>query len=87
MKATYSVILQPDPAGGYYVSIPAFENGFTQGDTFEEAIENARDVISLLLEDFAENHAEFPREVGVALAVGLEVELPSIERKETANAA
>lgn len=77
MKATYSVILQPDPAGGYFVSIPAFKNGFTQAETFEEALENAREVIELLLEDCAESGAEPPAEAGLALAVGLEVELPA----------
>ena len=87
MKATYSVILHPDPAGGFFVSIPAFKNGFTQAETFEQALENARDVISLLLEDYAESGAEAPREAGVALAVGLEVDLPTPAREPAHSAA
>jgi antitoxin HicB len=48
----YTIILRPDPdEGGYSVTVPALPGCFTQGDTAEEATENARDAIQLSLED------------------------------------
>jgi antitoxin HicB len=48
----YTIILRPDPdKGGYSVTVPALPGCFTQGDTAEEATENARDAIQLSLED------------------------------------
>lgn len=43
----YRVILEPEDEGGYSVVIPAFPHGHTQGDTIEEALANAREVILL----------------------------------------
>lgn len=76
MKATYTVILQPEREGGYSVSIPAFDGAFTQGDTFEQAMENALDVIELFLASYADDEIEIPIEYGLALAVGLKVNVP-----------
>jgi antitoxin HicB len=48
----YTVVLEPgDPdEGGYVVSVPAFPEAHTEGDTVEEALANAREAISLCLE-------------------------------------
>ncbi len=46
----YHVILEPEPAedgGGYSVVIPAFPAAHTQGDTVDECLANAREVIAL----------------------------------------
>ncbi|MFW5877458.1 MAG: type II toxin-antitoxin system HicB family antitoxin [Myxococcota bacterium] len=48
---TYSVVLEPDPAGGYVAVIPAFPGCYSQGDTAEEALANAREAIELTIED------------------------------------
>ena len=47
----------------YYVSIPDFnmEQGITYGDTLEEAIKSAKEVIILELMDLEENNKEFPK--------------------------
>jgi antitoxin HicB len=87
MKRQYTVLLSPEEAGGYSVSIPAFDGAVTQGDTFEEAMENALDVIQLFLASYAEEGIAIPTEAGLGIAVGLEVELPAIAQPQTANAA
>lgn len=84
MKTTYTILLQPERAGGFSVSIPAFDGAVTQGDTFEQAMENALDVIELFLASYAEDGVEIPIEAGLALAVGLDVELPSRVAAHTA---
>lgn len=51
---TYTVILEPDPeAGGYTVLVPALPGCVTEGNTLKEALANAREAISLTLEDLA----------------------------------
>ena len=47
----YTVVLIPDPDTGVYtVQVPALPECVTQGDTVEDALESARDVIRLTLE-------------------------------------
>lgn len=47
----YPAIVTPAEEGGYLVDFPDFEGGaFTEGDTLEEALSNAADVLSLVLE-------------------------------------
>jgi predicted RNase H-like HicB family nuclease len=48
----YLALFQREPdAGGYVVTFPGFGYGATQGDTDEEAMEMARDLLMLTLED------------------------------------
>jgi len=45
----FKIALQPQPEGGYFVQVIGLPNCFTEGNTKKEALENARDVISLYL--------------------------------------
>ncbi len=56
----YRVILEPEEDGGFNVVVPAFPNAHTCGDTREEAIVNAREVIELMLEHFQANGRDIP---------------------------
>jgi len=58
----YTVLLDPDDGGGYTVTVPALPGIVTQGETFEEALEMARDAISLYLEDLVADGEEIPTE-------------------------
>lgn len=87
MKTTYTVLLTPEAEGGFSVSVPAFDGATTQGDTFEQAMENALDVIQLFVESYSEDGIEIPVEAGPGLAVGLEVEIPPKVAQETMSAA
>jgi antitoxin HicB len=46
----FKVALQPQPEGGYFVQVIGLPNCFTEGDTKKEALENAKDAISLFLD-------------------------------------
>jgi predicted RNase H-like HicB family nuclease len=43
---SYAVVLEPELEVGYSAHIPAFRGAHTQGETVEEALSNARDVIA-----------------------------------------
>jgi predicted RNase H-like HicB family nuclease len=51
-KFTAQIIIEQDEAGFYVAECPALKACYAQGKTFEEAIENIKDVIMLCLEDF-----------------------------------
>ncbi|WAI02235.1 type II toxin-antitoxin system HicB family antitoxin [Methanogenium organophilum] len=50
----FSVIVEKDE-DGYYAHVPALQGCYAQGDTYEEAIENIKDVTKLHLEDLTES--------------------------------
>jgi predicted RNase H-like HicB family nuclease len=51
-KFTAQIIIEQDESGFYVAECPALKACYAQGRTFEEAIENIKDVILLCLEDF-----------------------------------
>jgi len=56
----YKVILEKEAGGGYSVSVPALEGCYTQGDTFEEALENAREAIEGFIETLKAHNQPIP---------------------------
>jgi predicted RNase H-like HicB family nuclease len=59
-NASYHVVLEPDPEGGYVAVIPAFPGCYSQGETVEEALANAREAILLTIEDLQANGEPIP---------------------------
>jgi predicted RNase H-like HicB family nuclease len=59
-ERTYTVVLEPEAEGGFSVHIPAFRGAHTQGETVEECLANAREVIALHLEVLAERGEPIP---------------------------
>lgn len=49
-QRTYRILLTPEEEGGFSVSVPALPGCFTQGETIQEAIQMAREAISLYVE-------------------------------------
>ena len=43
----YRVIIEQDEDGVYVASVPSLQGCYTEGDTFEEAIKNVKDLIKL----------------------------------------
>jgi predicted RNase H-like HicB family nuclease len=43
----YAVILEPEAAGGFSVTVPAFPEIHTQGESVDDALAMARDAIEL----------------------------------------
>ncbi|MFC2045955.1 type II toxin-antitoxin system HicB family antitoxin [Chloroflexota bacterium] len=57
----FKVLLEPDQeVGGYVVSCPALPGCYTQGDTIDEALENAKEAILLCLEDMVAQQQPIP---------------------------
>jgi predicted RNase H-like HicB family nuclease len=49
-KYTFPVVIEKDQ-DGYFAMCPALDGCYSQGDTYEEALENIKDAIVLMLED------------------------------------
>jgi len=50
MAMKFNIMLEPAEEGGFNVSVPALDGCFTQGDTEDQAIENAKEAIRVYLE-------------------------------------
>jgi antitoxin HicB len=57
----YLALFAPDrKAGGYVVTFPDFDYGVTQGETAEEAMEMAQDLLMLTIGDFIRESKPLP---------------------------
>jgi antitoxin HicB len=58
----YLALFEPDPkAGGYVVTFPDFGYGVTQGETDEEAMEMAQDLLILTIGDYIRESKPLPQ--------------------------
>lgn len=64
---TLPVVVEAD-SDGYFVSCPALQGCYSQGDTYEEAIANIKDAIRLHIEDRIASGEELPEQVNVSLS-------------------
>ncbi len=53
-KYTLPVVIEKDEYG-YFAMCPALQGCYSQGDTYEEALENIKDAIRLHIEDIIES--------------------------------
>lgn len=53
-KYTLPVVIEKDD-DGYFAVCPALQGCYSQGDTYEEALENIKDAIHLHIEDIIES--------------------------------
>lgn len=60
MKLLYPAILEEEKEGGYLVTFPDLPEAGTDGETLEEAIYNASEVLTLTLECRVEGKEEIP---------------------------
>jgi predicted RNase H-like HicB family nuclease len=75
----YTVVLDPDPEGGYSVSVPALPGCFTQGETLEEALLMAREAIELHLAGMVADGEPLPDDVQPLLTL-VQVDEPATEQ-------
>ena len=63
------VVVEIDEDGRYVAWCPALKACYTQGDTYEEAMENVRDVIAMCLEELRDEKKtidlRFPEVIGL----------------------
>lgn len=64
----FSVIIEKD-SHGYFAFCPELQGCYTQGDTYEEVLENIKDAIHLHIEDRIESGEEIPQAESVSLTV------------------
>jgi antitoxin HicB len=57
---TYTVVLQPEPEGGFTVRVPALPEIVTYGEDEEEALAMAKEAIELAIEHRASLGEEIP---------------------------
>ena len=61
-KLTYTVVLEPQPEGGFTVLVPALPEVVTEGDTEEEALRMAIEAIELALDYRRDNGLDIPKD-------------------------
>lgn len=64
----FSVIIEKDE-DGYVASCNELQGCYTQGETYEEVIENIKDAIQLHIEDRIEAGEEIPQPQNVSLTL------------------
>jgi len=72
-RHVFQVIIEQDEAGYFVAECPALKACYTQGKTFEEAIENIRDVIAMCLEELKEKGRRVPRQPEIIAIKRVEV--------------
>lgn len=60
MNYTYKLRLVREPQGGYTVFVPALPGCITYGESIDEAIEMAKEAVSLYVEDLTERGEIIP---------------------------
>ncbi len=64
---TLPIIIERDD-DGFFVSCPELQGCYSQGATYDEAVENIKDAIRLHLEDRRADHEELDRQKSVSLS-------------------
>jgi len=62
----FSVVIEKD-RDGYFAFCPELQGCYTQGETYEEVLENIKDAIHLHVEDRVEAGEEIPQIESVSL--------------------
>ncbi len=61
-KHVFQVIIEQDEAGYFVAECPALKACYTQGKTYEEVLENIKDVIALCLEELRKQGKRIPHQ-------------------------
>ncbi|MDY6911572.1 MAG: type II toxin-antitoxin system HicB family antitoxin [Chloroflexota bacterium] len=61
----FTVIMEQDEDGFYVASVPLLQGCYTQGSTYEEAMENIKDVIRLHIEARQSVDEPIPIEIAI----------------------
>ena len=65
-KYRLSVVIEKDE-DGYFAFCPEIQGCYTQGETYEETLENIRDAIRLHIEDMLDSGEEIPVAESISL--------------------
>ena len=72
----YTAVFEPaEERGGFTVTIPSLPGCISEGETFEEALENIKEAASLYLEDIKEEEKDIYREGKSIIVAPIEVKV------------
>lgn len=60
MTLSYSIVLDPAPEGGFTVRVPRLPGCVTEGDSLDDALENAREAITAYLLSLRDDGIDLP---------------------------
>lgn len=69
----YTVLLYPEPGGGYSAIVPLLPGCFIQGETIDDALANAREAAAIWLADARELGEGIPEETAVPIVAAIEL--------------
>jgi predicted RNase H-like HicB family nuclease len=64
----FSVVIERD-VDGYFALCPELQGCYTQGDTYEEVLDNIKDAIRLHVEDRLESGEDIPQAESISLTL------------------
>ncbi len=64
----FSVVVEKD-IDGYFAFCPELQGCYTQGDTYEEVLENIKDAIRLHIKDRIESGEDIPQAESISLTL------------------
>ena len=70
---TYTIVVEPEPDGGYFVSVPALPGCSTRGNTVEECRTRAVEAIETHISGLQADGEPVPEEVGEAQLLAVTV--------------
>jgi predicted RNase H-like HicB family nuclease len=63
----YTVVVHSAEEGGYWVDVPSLPGCLSQGETIDEAMNNAREAIELHIQGLKDEGQEVPIEEGLLI--------------------
>ena len=70
---TYTIVVEPEPDGSYYVTVPALPGCFTRGNSIEQCRERAVEAIQVLIPGLQADGEPVPEEVGTTQLLAVTV--------------
>ncbi len=64
-KHAFQVIVEQDEAGYFVAECPALKACYTQGKSYEEVMENIKDVLAMCLEDLKAQGKKVPKQAEI----------------------
>ena len=61
-EQSYTVLFEPAEEGGYVVTCPALPGVVTEGDTFDQACERAKEAIEVYIESLMKDGEPVPKD-------------------------
>ena len=68
-QAKYTIIVHPDPSGGFWTDVPALPGCGSQGETVEAAVEMTKDAIAGYIASLRAHGDPVPKDATIVVKV------------------